>query len=85
MPAEPSGPCPEFPFPSGLAIPSSVPFLRATYSGRSAAVAAVGLACPDCPCFGLGSVVAGPYSDPGFVAAVAVCRRSAADFAAVAA
>ena len=83
MPAVPSEPCPGFPFPSGLAIPGSVPFLRATCSGRSVAVVAVGLACPAGPCSGLGSAVAGPYSGPGFVAVAAGCRHSAVDFAAV--
>ena len=85
MLAVPSEPCPGFLFPSGLAIPSSVPFLLATCSGRSVAVVAAGLVCPAGPCSDLGSAVAGPYSDLGFVAVVAGCRRSAADFAAVAA
>lgn len=85
MPAVPSEPYPEFPFPSGLAIPSSVPFLRATCSGRSAAAAAVGLACPADPCSGLGFAVAGPCFDPDSAAVAGCCRRSAVDFAAVAA
>ena len=85
MLAEPSEPCPGFLFPSGLAIPSSVPFLRATCSGRSAVVVVAGLVCPAGPCSGLGSAVAGPCFDPDSAAVAGCCRRSAADFAAVAA
>ena len=84
MPAVPSEPCPEFLFPSGLAIPGSVPFLRATCFDLGFAAVVAGLACPDYPCSGLGSV-AGLCFGPDSAVAAGCCHRSVVGFAAVAA